>query len=357
MRIIITAGGTGGHIYPALGVIDKIIEDKNNKYLYIGTIDRMESEIIPSMNIPYEGIEIYGLSKNIFKDFKNVGCLIKAYKKCLKIIDEFKPDVVLGFGGYVSLPVLYAAKKRKIKIAIHEQNFIPGKTNRFLGKFADKIFVSFENDKYFKKDKVTFSGNPCEERARNIKKIDKTSLGFDRNKKLIIIVMGSLGSTVVNEKLCEFLRNFNSEDKEILFVTGKSSYNDLKHNLVVNGNIKMVPYQENLPGLMKDADLIISRAGAGAISEIIATCIPSILIPSPYVANNHQYYNALDLCDKKLSMMLKQENLDKDNLDNLINEILDTPLNKEIKNNLENTPKKDAASIIYSETKDLIKRG
>ena len=130
MKVIITAGGTGGHIYPALGVYEKIMSEKGNECLYIGTTNRMESEIVPKMNIPYEGVEIYGLGKNIFKNIKNIGCIIKSYKKCLKIMDEFKPDVVLGFGGYVSFPVLYAAKKRKIKTAFHEQNYIPGKTNK-----------------------------------------------------------------------------------------------------------------------------------------------------------------------------------------------------------------------------------
>lgn len=358
MKIIITAGGTGGHIYPALGVLDKIKEDNKNKYLYIGTTNRMESEIIPSMNIPYEGLEVYGLSKNIFKNLKNIKCIIKSYKKCLKIIDEFKPDLVLGFGGYVTLPVLYAAKKRNIKIAIHEQNFIPGKTNKFISRFSDLVFISFEDSKkHFKNKKIVYSGNPSEERARLIEKKSKTSLGFNKKKKLIIIVMGSLGSTIINEKLCEFLRSFNEEDKEILFITGKNSYKDLNNNLIVPDNIKIVPYLENLPGLMKDADLIISRAGAGTISEIIATKIPSILIPSPYVANNHQYYNALDLKNKKLSVMLEQETLSKETLENNIKEILDTKLNKEIKENLEKYEKKNAVTIIYKEIKELIKRG
>lgn len=354
MRIIITAGGTGGHIYPALGVLDKIMENSNNKYLYIGTTNRMESEIIPSMNIPYEGLEIYGLSKNIFRDIKNIKCIRNSYKKCLRIIDEFKPDLVLGFGGYVSLPVLYAAKKRNIKIAIHEQNVIPGKTNKLLGKFSDKIFISMkESEKHFKNKNIIYSGNPCEERARIIEKKDKTSLGFDRNKKLIIIVMGSLGSISVNEKLCEYLRSFNEEDKEILFITGKNSFKDLNTNLVVPSSVKLVPYFDDLPGLMKDADLIISRAGAGAISEIIATSIPSILIPSPYVANNHQYYNALDLKTRGLCMMIEEKDLNKENLEKSVKEILDTNKANELREKLEKEEKKDASSIIYSEILEL----
>lgn len=358
MKVIITAGGTGGHIYPALGVYEKIMSEKGNECLYIGTTNRMESEIVPKMNIPYEGVEIYGLGKNIFKNIKNIGCIIKSYKKCLKIMDEFKPDIVLGFGGYVSFPVLYAAKKRKIKTAFHEQNYIPGKTNKLLSKFVNKIFISFDDSKkYFSKKDVVYTGNPSEERARNIEKINKTSLGFDLNKKLIIIVMGSLGSSVINEKLCDFLRNFNDSNKEILFITGKSSYKDLSNNLVVGDNIKIVPYLENLPGLMKSADLIISRAGAGSISEIKATKVPAILIPSPYVANNHQYYNALDMQNKNLSLILEEKDLSKENLNKLIDKIFDENFNKNIKENLNNCESSNALEIISKELKDLIKRG
>ena len=132
MKFILTAGGTGGHIYPALSVLDEIKKDKNNEYLYIGTDNRMESELIPGMGIPFVGLEIYGLSKtDILRNVKNIGCIVSSYKKCLKIMDEFKPDAVIAFGGYVTLPVCLAAKKRKVKVFLHEQNMLPGKTNIF----------------------------------------------------------------------------------------------------------------------------------------------------------------------------------------------------------------------------------
>ena len=146
-NIIFAAGGTGGHIYPALSVLDEIKKNKGNKYLYIGTKNRMENDLIPSMGIPYRGIDIYGLSKtDMIRNIKNVGCIIKSYDECLKIMDEFKPDAVIAFGGYVTLPVCLAAKKRGIKIFLHEQNMLPGKTNIYLSKLADAVFVSFEDD-------------------------------------------------------------------------------------------------------------------------------------------------------------------------------------------------------------------
>ena len=288
MKFIIVAGGTGGHIFPALSLVEKILENKSNEVLYIGTTDRMESEIIPSKGIPYMGITVHGIKKNLIKDFKNIFDISKSTKECIKTIEEYKPNAVIGFGGYVSFPVILAARKCKVPIYLHEQNVIPGKTNKLISKFSKKIFVSFEeSSKYFKKDKVIYSGNPCQERAKSIKKHNKNELGFDKSKKLILIVMGSEGSTAMNEILLDYLREFNEPDKEILFITGKRQFNDLNNNLKVSSSVKLVPFYEDLPGLMKSADLIISRAGASTISEIISTHIPSILIPSPYVANNH----------------------------------------------------------------------
>ena len=351
MKFIIVAGGTGGHIFPALSLVEKILENKNNEVLYIGTTDRMESEIIPSKGIPYKGINIHGIKKNIIKDFKNIFDINSSTKECIKIMEEYKPDAVVGFGGYVSFPVVLAAHKCKVPIYLHEQNVIPGKTNKLISKFSKKIFVSFEeSSKYFKKDKVIYSGNPCQERAKSIKKHNKVELGFDKSKKLILIVMGSEGSTAMNEMLLDYLREFDEDDKEILFITGKRQFNDLNNNLKVSSSVKLEPFYEDLPGLMKSADLIISRAGASTISEIISTHIPSILIPSPYVANNHQYYNALALKEKGASIMIEQKDFTKELLKETVNNILD---NKEISNSLkeklEFMDKLNPSTIIYDE--------
>lgn len=357
MRFILTAGGTGGHIYPALSVLNEIKKDKSNEYLYIGTKDRMESDLIPGMGIPYEGIEIYGLSKtNLIKNFKNLNCIKNSYKKCLKIMDEFKPDAVIAFGGYVTLPVCLAAKKRNIKVFLHEQNMLPGKTNIFLSKMADAVFVSFKDGvRKLKCKNIIYTGNPVSQRAVETKKFDKTELGFSKDKKLIVIVMGSLGSTSVNEKLLDFLRTFDRNDTEILFITGKKSFADLNNNLIVPKSTKIVPFFENLPSLMKAADLIISRAGASTIAEIMATKTPSILIPSPYVANNHQYYNALDLVNKNISIMLEEKDLNKQTLTEAIDEIFKEDTIKEIKKNLRSIKDLSSSTIMLDEMTKIIK--
>lgn len=357
MKVIITAGGTGGHIYPALSIINELKKDRNNKYLYIGTKDRMESDIVPSKGIPYKAIEVYGIKKNIIHNIKAIKHIFKSYKECLKIMTEFKPDIVLAFGGYVTIPVILAARKLNIKCALHEQNVIPGKANKFLSKFVSKIFVSFEDSKkYFNENKVIYSGNPRLEETLNMKKVDKTEYGFSKHKKLIIIVMGSLGSPAMNERLLDFLRTYEEDDKEILFISGKQSYASLINNLIVPKSTKIIDYFENLPSIMKSADLIISRAGASTISEILAINIPSILIPSPYVPNNHQYYNALDLANKNVSTLIKQEDLNKIVLKNEIKKILDDKKNNlDIINKLKNIHKPFSTTIIYEEMKKIIK--
>ena len=200
-----------------------------------------------------------------------------------------------------------------------------------------------------------YTGNPVSQRAIECKKYDKTDLGFSKDKKLIIIVMGSLGSTSVNEKLLDFLRTYEREDSEILFITGKTSYNDLSNNLIVPKSTKIVPFFDNLPSLMKSADLIISRAGASTIAEIMATKTPSILIPSPYVANNHQYYNALDLVNKKISYLIEEKDLNKDTLVEAIDYMFDPKTEKEVKENLKDVKDISSSTIILDEIKKIIK--
>lgn len=359
MKIIVTAGGTGGHIYPALAIINKFREkEKNLEILYIGTHNRMEKEIIPKENIKYEELEIYGFSKTkMFRNFKNVFLIKKAYKKSLEIISYFKPDVVIGTGGYVTYPVIKAAKKLGIKTFIHEQNSIPGKTNKVLSMGIDLVGVSFQNSGvYFKNaKKVIYSGNPCSSNALKTKIINKEQMGFKKDKKLIIIVAGSLGSQTLNTKFKAFLNVIDKEDFEVFYITGKNYYDDFIKDIKLSDNVKVVPYLDNLAGLMKNADLIISRAGASTISEILSLEIPSILIPSPYVANNHQYYNALDLMNLKTSILIEEKNLSVEKLLITITSLFNNSEKyNEMKQNLKNINKESSADLIYNNIKEMI---
>ncbi len=358
MKMIISAGGTGGHIYPALAIIKKFqAKDKDFEVLYIGTHNRMENNIVPQLNIPFKQIKIYGLSKNIFKDVKNVSLLINAYYKCLKIMEDFKPDIVVGVGGYVTMPVIMAAKKLKIKCVIHEQNSIPGKTNKFLSRGVNAVFTSFkDSNKYFPKEvKCIHTGNPSADNVFSLKPINKESLGLSKEKKLVLITSGSLGSMALNEKLIEFLKLSRDEDYEVLFITGNNNYEEFKKT-TFSKNIKILPYINNLAALFKSCDLVIARAGAGTIFELLASKTPSILIPSPNVANNHQYYNALDLNNNNLAIMIQEDNLNSKELYQKVKGLLSKNQEyKQLITNLEKYKIANASDKIYNEIKEIVK--
>ena len=358
MRIVVSAGGTGGHIYPALAVLDKLKKEyKNLEVLYIGTKGRMESEIIPKREIPYEGLEIYGFSKNIFRDIKNVFLVRNSYYKCIKLLKAFKPDLVMGFGGYVTYPVLSAAKKLKIKTFLHEQNSIVGKTNRVVSKNVDLVAVSFLStmNKFKKAKKVVYTGNPCGEQALTTKEIKPSDIGLDNKKKLVIVVAGSLGSSTMNEKLKEFLRLSKKSDYQVVYITGKNLYEDFIKGTRFGQNVKVLPYLDNLSGLMRNASLIVTRAGASTMSEILALSLPAIFIPSPYVANNHQYYNAKEIVDNNAGMMIEEKDLDGKKLFQEVTDLFqDRQRYDIIKMNLKNMGRTDSSEAIVKEIKEII---
>ncbi|MBQ6494911.1 MAG: undecaprenyldiphospho-muramoylpentapeptide beta-N-acetylglucosaminyltransferase [Bacilli bacterium] len=357
MRVIVTAGGTGGHIFPALAIINKIKEEEpNSEFLYIGTHNRMEKDLIPELGIPYKEIEVTGFKRKISLDnIKTLTNFLNARKKCKKIMKEFNPDLVIGTGGYVTAPVIWAAKKTGHKTFIHEQNSVVGLSNRYLSKYVDKIGVSFESTiNLFPKEKAILTGNPCGEKAINTKKISKKEFGLEEDKKLVLIVMGSLGSKTINEKMSEYIYGFRNKNYQVVFVTGNDYYDKIKTKMFPE-NVKVVPFIKDMPGLMKNTDLIVSRAGASTMSEIMALGIPTIFIPSPYVTNNHQYKNAMDLVNKDAALIIEEKNLNKNNLIRTIDDILE---NKEkydkIKSNLSKLGIKDSSTRIYNILKEMI---
>lgn len=357
MKVIISAGGTGGHIYPALAIANKIKQkDKNAEILYIGTSNRMEKDIVPKAGFEFIGIKIEGLRRSLSpKNIKSAFLFLKGISKCKKIIRKFKPDVVIGVGGYVSAPVVYAAHKLGIKCCIHEQNSSFGITNKFASKYADKVFVSFESlEKKMNDRKFVYTGNPCSENAIKVEAAKKENFGLTPSKKLVLIVMGSLGSKTINEKMKSMLTLFNNKDYEVMFVTGKNYFDEYKNNKYTK-NIKIVPYIDNMVSLLKKTDCLVSRAGASTLSEISSLNVPSILIPSPYVTENHQYKNAMDLVDKEAAMILEEKDLEGDTLLRMIEKILnDKVFSNKIKGNLKNFEVKNSASRIYDEVVKLV---
>ena len=357
MRYIITAGGTGGHIYPAISIINKIKEkDKKAHILYIGTTDRMEKDIIPNMGIEYVGIKMNGLSKNIKKLISFGTRTISGINKCTKIIKKFKPDIVIGVGGYITFPVIMAARKCKVNVLIHEQNSIPGKANKLLSRYAKCTCISMDSSKkYFNKcDRVVLTGNPRGEDILNSKKGKKSDYGLSISKKLVLITMGSLGASTINKKIFDMIDKFKHKNYEVLLVTGKDNYDESsKYDNV--SNVKVVPYIENMGEVLKFTDLIITRAGATIISEILTLGIPSIMIPSPYVSNNHQLFNANFLKDKGAAKVIEEKDFDENELlkeiDNILN---DNKIYKEMSENAKKLGTPKASTNIYEEIKKII---
>ena len=358
MKIVITAGGTGGHIFPALAVIEKLQkEDKTLELLYIGTTDRMEKDLIPKKNIPYVGLKMLGLNRhNPFKNIEVMKTYYRAVKKAKEELQKFKPDIVIGFGGYIEAPVIYAASKLKIKTIIHEQNSIPGVSNKFLARYVDKILVSFkESEKYFPKEKTVYTGNPRSEQIKTINPLSKETLGFKKDLPLIIIVMGSLGSLTMTNKLKDIITSFKNKKYQVLLITGNNYYDSYK-DIKIPSNVKIVPFLDNLISYMKDSALIVTRSGASTIAEITSIGLPAIMVPSPYVTNNHQMMNAKALENDGACKIIEEDNFSKETLIPLIDELINNKeeLKKMSKAMLKRS-KSDSASLIYKEIIKLVR--
>ena len=357
MKAIVVAGGTGGHIYPAIAIINKIKEkEPNSEILYIGTTDRMEKDIIPKLGINFVGLEMSGLNrKNIFKNFEVFQKYMKAIKEAKQEIKKFDPEIVIGVGGYITLPVLTAANSLGYKTIIHEQNSIPGLSNKMLARFADCVCVSLPNSvKLFKNKNVVYTGNPRSEEIMDVKKVSKKSLGLDSTKKLVVIVMGSLGSATMTRKLKELIPGFKGKSYQVVVVTGKSYIDDYK-DIKVPANVRIEPYLDNFINVMKDTDLIVSRAGASTIAEITAIGLPAILVPSPYVTHNHQYMNAKELEDLGACKIITEDEFALETLVPEIDKLLnDSKAYAEMKEASKKLGVSDSATKIYTEIRKLI---
>lgn len=339
MNIIFACGGTAGHINPALAIANKIMESKKSQVLFIGTQKGMESRLVPEAGFNIKFIEISGLNrKNFSKNFSLPSKIIKSVKESKKIISEFKPDFVIGTGGYVTLPVIYAAHKLGVKTLIHEVNSVPGLATKFLAKYADIITTAFEEtSKTIKTSKnVYWVGNPlrpeiayhCEATTssstkqssvlKNYKSLILSKLNLD-SRPVILAFGGSLGAKVLNNAI-EKLINENNSKYQIIWATGERYYEEIlkRHcekgdlspdeaiqRLAKNG-ITLLPYITNMSDYLTAADIVITRAG-GTIFELLALGKASIIIPSPNVTANHQVKNAEEFAKKGAINMLLEE--------------------------------------------------
>lgn len=356
MRVIVAAGGTGGHLYPALALVEYIKEQEpDSEFLFIGTRDRLESQVVPKMGYSYVGLNVKGLVGNPFKKAYAATLFLKSILEAKKVIKTFDPDIVIGFGGYPSASAIEAASLLKIKTLIHEQNSIIGLTNKILIKKVDQIVCCYQKAyQQFPQEKTHLLGNPRATVVSQIKPhdiFDKYHL--DRDKKLVTIVMGSLGSSSVNEAMINGMPLFQNKEYQVLYVTGKPYYEDMKK--YENDNVKIVPYIDDMPSVMNHTDLIVSRAGASTIAEMTAIGVPSILIPSPYVAANHQEYNALELVHHDAAKMILEKDLDAKELICTIDSVIhDTIVLESLKKNAMKLGKPHACQDIYSLIKKML---
>lgn len=362
MKILITGGGTGGHIYPALAFVNYMKQiDPDTEFMYVGTQTGLESKIVPKYNIPFETIRIQGFRRSLSpQNIKTVYLFLNSIGKAKKIIKEFQPDVVIGTGGYVSGSVVYAAKQLNIPTIIHEQNSIPGMTNKFLSKYATKVAICFPDvAEYFPKDKVVLTGNP---RAQEVVMIEKTDVlkeyGLDPNKKTVVIFGGSRGALKINQAFIEAFSLFEQREYQVLYASGERYYKELQETLKLSEkkltNISIQPYIDKMAEVLAAADLMVGRAGATSIAEFTALGLPAILVPSPYVTNDHQTKNAQSLVKSGAVEMIADKELTGSNLATTIDEIL---LNESRHQSMAKASKKegipDAGERLYKVVKEI----
>lgn len=325
MRVILTGGGTGGHVYPAIAIAEKIKEKyPGSEILFVGTERGMERKIVPSNGYEIRFITISGFDrKHMLKNAKTAVNLVKGSMQSRTILKEFRPDVVIGTGGYVCAPVVRMAAKMGILTFIHEQNAYPGMTNKMLEKYVDKVFLAFaEAAKYFKKkDKLVVTGNPVRKAFREAKReTARTLLSIPQDAFVVLAFGGSLGAKRINEAALPLLE-FTAGQKDLYTVlaTGSYYYREMtekaqaKH-LDLADNIRVLEYIDDMPSYLAAADLVISRAGALTISEIVAGGKPAILIPSPNVTGNHQFYNAKSIAGRGGAVLIEEPDLTDESL-------------------------------------------
>ena len=316
VNILISGGGTGGHIYPAIAIANGLKERfANSKFLFVGASDRMEMEKVPQAGYEIKGLWISGLQrkltlKNLLFPFKLISSLWKAGG----IIKKFKPDVVIGTGGFASGPTLQMANKKGIPTLIQEQNSYPGITNKLLAKKAKTICVAYDGlERYFPKEKIVKTGNPVRQDLLDISSKTKEAralFNLDETKKTVLVLGGSLGARAINQLIEKELNWFTANSIQLIWQTGKLYNNDYR-NYVNLENIQTHAYINRMDLAYAAADIIISRAGAGSISELCIVGKPVIFVPSPNVAEDHQTKNAMAVVDKGAALIIKESELDK----------------------------------------------
>ncbi|MCC3867369.1 undecaprenyldiphospho-muramoylpentapeptide beta-N-acetylglucosaminyltransferase [Terrisporobacter mayombei] len=360
MKVLLSGGGTGGHVYPAIAIANKIKEENPDcEILFVGTEEGIESEIVPKYGYELKTVTVQGFRRKIdFENVKRVFKLCKGLEQSRRIVKKYKPDIVIGTGGYVSGPVLFNSALNKTVTIVHEQNSFPGVTNKILSKVVTRVLTSFEDShERFpeeSRNKLVLTGNPVrKEILQSRKSTSRKKLGISEDKKMVLCYGGSGGSEEINDAMRLVINNMVKEDIAFIFATGKLYYDEFVESL---GEISLKPYQRVMPYLdnmadgLSASDIVIGSAGAISLAEITALGKPSIIIPKAYTAENHQEYNAKSIESQGAGIAILEKDLTPEKLNEVVFKLLgDRELLIDMANSSKSIGKPQAIDLIYDE--------
>ena len=371
MKVIIAAAGTAGHINPGLAIAAKIKEEeKDSEIMFIGTTRGLENDLVPRAGYELKTIDAYGLSKELsIENIKKMYKTLKGFSEAKKIIQDFKPDIVIGTGGYICGATIFSASRLKIPTMLHESNAFPGKAVKMLAKKTDTILVSFEDaiPRIKNARRVVFTGTPVKIKRREYTIEEKSKIikqmGLNMLKPIILIFGGSQGAKKINDAVIEIVKQKQNKNYQIIWGAGPKQYDAIKENLELNHininnieNVKIVPYIYNMEEVMNVVDVIVSRSGAMTITEISNLGKPSILVPLPNVSHNHQLYNAKVLEKVDAAKIILNNEMEPKKLNSTIEEIiLDKNKMEQMGKNALKVSTSNVEDKIYREIKMLVK--
>ena len=365
LRIIISGGGTGGHIFPAVSIANAIKELRpETEILFVGAEGRMEMHRVPAAGYPIKGLPVAGFDrKNLFKNIPVLIKLFKSQRLARKIVKDFHPHAAVGVGGYASGPTLKVAGSMGIPTLLQEQNSYAGVTNKLLAKQAKKICVAYEGmERFFDKEKIILTGNPIRQGLLNHSTTREEAIstfGLDPNKRTVLILGGSLGARTINQCLMENLDKVKSSGVQFIWQTGKIYIEEAKASVAKFGELPMLHVTDFISDMATAycaADLVISRAGAGSISEFCLLQKPVILVPSPNVAEDHQTKNALALVNKNAALYVKDVEAKNLLMDKAVEAVKQPDLLKNLSKNITELAFTDSANIIAKEVIKLAEK-
>lgn len=364
-RIIISGGGTGGHIFPALSIANSLKKaDPTIDILFVGAIGKMEMEKVPAAGYPIKGLPVAGLQRKLsLANLSLPAKVLKSLRIARKIIKDFAPDVVVGVGGYASAPTLWSASRMKIPCLIQEQNSYAGLTNKILGKRVAKVCVAYDNmDKFFPKEKIVFTGNPIREGIKRYSAEEKAEayrhFGLEEGIPCVLVVGGSLGCGTLNRTMKKWIiERSEKASYQVIWQSGKFYKESTEAFLKEHDcpKVKNFEFISRMDMAFAAADIIVSRAGAGTISELCIAAKATIFVPSPVVAEDHQTHNAMALVEKSAGMMVRDDVAEESLFDKVEELLTDRVKIEELENNIETLARPNAGAQIAQEILKLIK--